>query len=351
VVVPAYNVEPYLAECLDSILAQAVALECIVVDDGSVDGTAAIADRYAAGHPQVSLVRASHQGLGAARNAGVDRSSGRYLTFVDADDVVPRAAYRRLIRSLRQTGSDFAVGSMARWSSDGVVEPPWARRIHRTPRPAMQLEEFPDVIADVSACNKVFRSDFWAHAGLRFPEGQVFEDQVTLTEAYLRAHRIDVLAQTTYRWRIREDGTSITRGNATMRNVADRFVAKRRARVVVERQASVRVRRYWLAHILPANIINHLPHVPGCSTEYWSTLRDGVRHLWPDHGAIASLALTPPRRAFLWLVHHDRREETDVMGRLVREARTAHRPRLAESMALQSLLGSFDVDVPPELLA
>src|SRR5512139_3799743 len=91
VVVPFYNVEAYLAECLDSLVDQTFDdFEVLLVDDGSPDGSRAIAERYAAADPRLRVVTRPNGGLGAARNTGIREARGRYLTFVDSDDVVPR---------------------------------------------------------------------------------------------------------------------------------------------------------------------------------------------------------------------------------------------------------------------
>ncbi|MFQ3588414.1 MAG: glycosyltransferase family 2 protein, partial [Fimbriimonadaceae bacterium] len=83
IIVPVYNVEPYLAPCLDSLRAQTYPnFEAILVDDGSTDGSGAICDAYASADPRFHVVRQSNQGVSAARNAGMKQASGDYLLFV-----------------------------------------------------------------------------------------------------------------------------------------------------------------------------------------------------------------------------------------------------------------------------
>src|SRR3712207_3860531 len=108
VVVPIYNVEPYLAACLQSLVEQTFTdLEFIVVDDGSPDGSRAIAEEFAARDKRFRIVEQENGGLGKARNTGADHATGEFLAFVDSDDVLPRYAYRLLIEALDETGSDF----------------------------------------------------------------------------------------------------------------------------------------------------------------------------------------------------------------------------------------------------
>src|SRR4051812_1528683 len=191
VVVPAYDVAAYLPACLDSVLAQgpslgSTGLEIVVVDDGSPDDVGEIAEGYAARDPRVRAVHTENRGLGAARNEGLRHVRGDLLMFADSDDVVPPAAYSTLLRPLRRTGADFAVGSLARWehSADGdrLVEPPWMRRLHRQ-RMDVVIDDQPEILGDVFAWNKLFRADFWASAGLSWPEGVRYEDQPTTTLA------------------------------------------------------------------------------------------------------------------------------------------------------------------------
>ena len=91
IIVPVYNVEPYLESCLQSIVTQSLSpfdYEVLVINDGSPDGCAAILDRYAQRYPQIIALHQENQGVSAARNAGLDRARGRVITFVDSDDAL-----------------------------------------------------------------------------------------------------------------------------------------------------------------------------------------------------------------------------------------------------------------------
>ncbi len=102
IVVPAYDAEPYLRRCLDSVVGLGPEVEVLVVDDGSTDGTAAVAHEYAERHPrEVRVVRKSNGGHGSAINAGLDHAQGVYLKVVDADDWLDREAFAALVATLR----------------------------------------------------------------------------------------------------------------------------------------------------------------------------------------------------------------------------------------------------------
>jgi glycosyltransferase involved in cell wall biosynthesis len=236
VVVPAYDVAAYLPACLDSVLAQSaslgpVGLEVVVVDDGSPDDVGAIAESYAARDPRVRVVHIENRGLGAARNEGLRHVTGDLLMFADSDDVVPPGAYAALLRQLTRTGADFVTGSVARLEAAGLVEPPWMKRLHRQ-RMDLVVDDLPEILGDVFAWNKLFRTSFWRSTGLSWPEGVRYEDQPTTTLAYLRARRFGIVPEVVYHWRIRSDGTSIcaTAGRpSSPRSARRRSTAPRRS--------------------------------------------------------------------------------------------------------------------------
>ena len=98
VVIPVYNVESTLKQCVDSVLRQNYEyMEVILVDDGSPDGCPQICDTYAQNHPQVKAIHQANGGLSAARNAGIGIAQGEYITFVDSDDWLQEGTYSTLM--------------------------------------------------------------------------------------------------------------------------------------------------------------------------------------------------------------------------------------------------------------
>src|SRR5262245_27287355 len=120
VVVPFYNVESYIYDCLESIALQTYPdFEVVLVDDGSPDDSVQIAKEFCNRDRRFHLVRQDNQGLGPARNTGIEHSSGEFISFVDSDDLVTRHAYERMLTSLDETGSSIAAGSARRFNSSG----------------------------------------------------------------------------------------------------------------------------------------------------------------------------------------------------------------------------------------
>ena len=308
VVVPVYDVEAYLPAALDSMLAQTHRrLEVVVVDDGSTDGSGAVADEYAGRDPRVRVVHTANRGLGAARNEGLRHATGEVLAFADSDDVVPPDAYRTLLRQLTSTGSDFVTGSVARLDGEQLTEMPWMRRLHRE-RAAHPVTEQPEILGDVFAWNKLFRREFWAGAGLAWPEGIRYEDQPTTTRAYVAARRFGVVPEVVYHWRIRYDGSSITQQRSSLDDLRDRWETKRMSLASVVGLGSDEVTRVFVDRVLAGDLHRYFTEIPGCSDDWWDLLAAGVHEFWGERSLTHS-GLPPVHRLTGWLVEQGRREE------------------------------------------
>ncbi len=110
VIVAAYNIETYLPRCLDSILGQTYrALEIIVVDDGSVDGTGAICDEYVKKDSRIQVIHQENQGPSGARNAGLTIAKGDYIGYVDGDDWIEMRMYEAMLNACEEEGAQLAV--------------------------------------------------------------------------------------------------------------------------------------------------------------------------------------------------------------------------------------------------
>ncbi|MFC8224757.1 CDP-glycerol glycerophosphotransferase family protein [Streptomyces sp. NPDC057287] len=227
VVVPLYNVEEYLGDCLESLAGQTMAdLEVVMIDDGSTDGGADVAREFTRRDPRFRLVQQENAGLGAARNAGAGQAhpDAEFLTFVDSDDVVPPGAFARMLGELDSSGSDFATGNVLRLRADGTLEQsPMFRRPMERPRRATHVTRDWILLGDRIACNKVFRRTFWDQHAFAFPTGVLYEDIAVVLPAHFLARSVDVVEAPVYHWRDR-DG-SITTRRAVARGIRDRVTA------------------------------------------------------------------------------------------------------------------------------
>lgn len=124
VIIPAYNVEEYLARCLDSVLAQTHReLEVLVINDGSTDGTAAIADAYAAKDSRVRAIHQANAGLVAVRDRGIELAAGSYVSFVDGDDEIEPDMLERLLANAQKHDADISQCGILYCFYDGREKP------------------------------------------------------------------------------------------------------------------------------------------------------------------------------------------------------------------------------------
>jgi glycosyltransferase involved in cell wall biosynthesis len=312
VVVPAYQVVEWLEETLHSVLDQSLEdLDVVVVDDGSTDGTGELADRIAAADDRVRVVHQPNGGLSAARNVGTSAATGDFLAFADSDDLVLPGAYELLVGSLRASGSDLAIGAVERLRGTETFVTPLMRVNHERPLTGVRIDEAPLLLADVFAWNKVYRRSFWDARGLRFPEGVSYEDQPVLTEALVHA-RFDSLVAPVYRWRVRDDGTSISQQRGDLTDLRDRLETKRWSLATVREHTAPSTQQVFLRRVLPVDLWEYFRAVPGSSEEFWATLRDGVRELWSDATLPFERTALPLRQRVMgWLVASDRRADLE----------------------------------------
>lgn len=125
VVIPIYNVEAYLARCLESVAGQSYQeIEILCVNDGSTDASGEIARQFALREPRCRVIEQSNAGLSAARNTGVAEAKGRWVFFLDSDDWMPPHALQVLVRAVNQTNLAVVSGAvMEYWEEGGIYKP------------------------------------------------------------------------------------------------------------------------------------------------------------------------------------------------------------------------------------
>ncbi|MCW2915949.1 MAG: putative glycerophosphotransferase/glycosyltransferase [Actinomycetia bacterium] len=245
VVVPFYNVAEFLDDCLASIAGQTVRdLEVILVDDGSTDDSAFIAQSYADRDPRFILIRLDHGGPGRARNAGIERARGEFLAFVDGDDLVTPHAYQLMLRTLEESGSDLVAGGVQRIGAFGVKPSHLHDKAIRAEHTGTHITGTPSLLYDVTMWNKLFRRTFWDEHGFRFPEGVLYEDIQLAIRIHCLARRADVITETIYHWRERVGANlSITQRRDSLTNLRDRVGALLTIDTFLRERASTKLLR------------------------------------------------------------------------------------------------------------
>jgi CRISPR system Cascade subunit CasB len=211
VIVPAYKVQAYLSECLDSVLTQSYPdLELIAVDDCSPDACGEIIDEYAARDARVRPVHlAENQGLGRARNAGMAQATGDYLVFLDSDDTLAPDALRAIADRIKESGEpDVLVYDYTRtyWDGRSVRNQLTGPLTEHGPAP-VRLEDRPELLRLLMvAWNKACRREFVERHGFTFPPGY-YEDTPWTFPVLMAAESIATLDRVCVHYRQRRQGS------------------------------------------------------------------------------------------------------------------------------------------------
>src|SRR5215472_2336958 len=341
VVVPFYNNADQLGDCLTSIAEQTMAdLAVIMVDDGSTDGSADIAAAQAAADGRFTLVQVPNGGPGSARNHGVAAAKGELLAFVDADDLLPPDAYATMVSVLDAGASDFVCGGVLRLTTTGLAPSGLHDQAIKTRKLGTHIARSPELCYDISVWNKLFRRSFWDGAGLRFPEGMLWEDLVAMTKAHVLARSVDVITDPVYHWRDRDKGTpSITQSRTSISNFRDRITALGMIDDFLRERANPSLLRHHQHKALVNDLWLYVRDLPRTGTDYQrefvtlagSYLRQVERRV--------SAAQPTTRKLAYYLIEHDRQDDLVDYARWL-EANPGRTPPMVRSF------GRLRADLP-----
>lgn len=201
VIVPAYNVEKYIARCIDSLLAQSLRdIEIIAVDDGSTDETGHILDEYQQKSPdRIKVFHVANQGVSHARNYGIGKATGNCLAFVDSDDWVHPDTYQQMYRILDETDSDLVFCDVTQVFEAGGEERVISLDHAEGNVPvAVYLKEGKYIQL---ACNKLFKREIWSSYSF---ENKYFEDLALIPPIVSHCKKIAYAGQAVYYYYRRE---------------------------------------------------------------------------------------------------------------------------------------------------
>ncbi|MCL2842914.1 MAG: glycosyltransferase [Oscillospiraceae bacterium] len=259
VIVPVYNVEEYLAECLDSILDQTYRnLEIILVNDGSTDSSGDICEHYRKMDDRIRVIYQENKGVSSARNLGIDSANGQWIAFVDSDDGIKPDMYEKLLHAATQSGKKVVCCDFSRFASDMEALrsststkkfPSWTVSSEKYLKMILKGRTHSGVYA------KIYCADlFYGEGALRFDESCYFGEDGLLT--FCIAGRIDgftVLSEGLYLWRTRSGSLTTTALNERKFSIYD---AVERFRIQMEQTAPriAHMMRLFYIH----NIVNFL---------------------------------------------------------------------------------------------
>lgn len=200
VIVPVYNVEPYLRKCLDSVIDQTYRdIEILVIDDGSTDGCGRICDEYAERDERVKVFHTENRGLSCARNLGLDEAQGEWIGFVDSDDWIEPDMYECLLSRALETGADVVECGYYNEHKNEIIT-------NKRKDLLLSGQEAVSALLRGELSNSVWNK-LWkkkCFSSVRFPPGRVFEDVATTYLVFYTAELVVTAVDCKYHYYWRE---------------------------------------------------------------------------------------------------------------------------------------------------
>lgn len=209
IVVAAYNVEKYIGKCLDSILNQTYKnIEVVIVDDGSTDETLKICNEYIKKDGRIKVIHQKNQGVSAARNNGISKTTGKYIAFVDADDFVHESMYEKLMHSLKTNKSDIALcGYQYAYENNAEAVP--VKEINLTKLENEQIYEYlfkvgqsfeDDAIITENIIGCIWRAVYNKEVlnGVKFEAMPICEDMVFMIDLFNKKPKVSIVDEPLY---------------------------------------------------------------------------------------------------------------------------------------------------------
>lgn len=206
VIVPVYNVEQYLDQCMQSIVAQSYRhLEILVVDDGSTDGSSAMCDQWAARDSRVRVFHQPNGGLSAARNTALDAMTGQLVVMADSDDVLHPQFIATLLAVMQRHDADIAVGGYQPFYGERMEFPALTgtdKVVTYDRREALQAILYQRGLTH-SAWGRIYRASLFE--GIRYPVGSIYEDLAIIYPLIRKCRRVAAIGTVLYGYRQRQD--------------------------------------------------------------------------------------------------------------------------------------------------
>ena len=224
IIVPVYNVLPYLYEALDSLTGQTYReLEIILIDDGSTDGSGELCDEYAARDSRIRVIHQENKGLSAARNAGLDAADGEYIAFLDPDDAFHYEFIEKMLSSMITYDADLALCKYSIHFATGKMERPVSDKLLPLIDDGIYdrssvLEALINGKLNTAVWNKLYKKSLWE--SVRFYEGHVYEDVEIAYNICSHINKLCVINESLYNYRKRLGSITM---DYSYKNIDDTF--------------------------------------------------------------------------------------------------------------------------------
>lgn len=203
IIIPAYNADKFITECLDSISKQITTyrFQAIVVNDGSTDETLKIIEEFERKYPEIfKCITQENKGFSGARNTGLDYVNSEYLAFVDSDDIVSVDFVEMLLANAYKNSADIVEGSYQKVKENGHLQKALIHKNRNSVDPYDNLYGYP--------WGKIYRTELFNN--VKFPEGFWYEDTVGMYRIWPKAKKVSTISSVIYYYRINNSGITFS---------------------------------------------------------------------------------------------------------------------------------------------
>lgn len=232
VIIPVFNAEKYISNCLESIINQSFKnLEIICINDGSTDGTLNILEEYSKNDNRIKVISKENEGQGIARNIGISQANGKYISFVDADDWIDLDAYKILHEYMVNNDLDVLFFQLINYinSSGNLVETDlYNHSFFKEDELLFNQEDYDDFLFNIPVCpvSKLYKTDFLKENNFNFQSDVIFEDNYFFYNMYFHAKRLGFIKKHFYYRRRHEESVTqnFNRNNFGIVKVTNRLL-------------------------------------------------------------------------------------------------------------------------------
>lgn len=232
-IIPVYNVEKYLEKCLKSITNQTLDdIEIIVINDGTLDNSEEIILKYQEVDKRIKYYKKQNGGLSDARNYGLERAQGEYISFIDSDDYINETMLEKMYIKAQLDNSDMVICGFKSVYESGVA---------RTFKNYDQIT-FKDILEISFAWNKIYRNSLLKDLKFKFPVGKHYEDMFCIPKIAMNSKKISVVSEELYNYVIRKDSITTKRDNDKIFDLLEACLYNKN---LVENSDNKELKTYW----------------------------------------------------------------------------------------------------------
>ena len=215
IIIPTFNTEKYLSQCLDSVVNQTLKeIEIICVNNGSTDNSLEILEEYAEKDSRVKVLSIENRGLSIARNYGIQYASGEYIGFVDSDDYIHLEMFEKLYNVAKSRDLDMCMCKVSTFEdgTDDLNDDIWyfsLNCLNQLEKDVFNHNDTKEVIGEicVTVYNKIYKRTMIEKNCIRFPETLIFEDEIFFYDTYLHSDRVSFIPYNLYYYRTHREGS------------------------------------------------------------------------------------------------------------------------------------------------